>query len=196
MVPSVITKAGNWDWLFLGAGEGNFANPLEAGQAIEDASKVKNAFGEKVAPCKVPDYCLFSEKSPRICASFMADGSDNRCLSIFQFVKTNRWRRYWTSPSMGKAYEKQDNWMAQFEGRAIPGLKFPDLNVKCDALPAAVLDSTFSSEMWNSCEIKFKEYKYVSSGSSKWSGAQTEVVNTSPFVIKKPSLGETRPEEI
>jgi len=206
MLPNVITRAeaaekkypgGQFDWLFKGAGDGNFADPKNAGDQLQDASKVMNAFSEPIGSCKVPDYCLFTEKSPKVCVSFMADGSDNRCVSIFQFSKTNRWRRFWTTDSMGTEYTKKDNWMSEFEGRAIPGLKFDDLSVKCPSLPAAVLDSGFSKDMWNNCEIKFKEYKYVSPKSSKFSAEQSEVVNTSPFVIKKPSLGQgRRPEEI
>jgi hypothetical protein len=176
-----------FDWLFQGGGEGNFKSKeeLDAVGSV-DASKVVNAFGESVQPCKVPDYCLFDKKSPKVCAHFLEDGSDDRCISIFEYSKANKWRKDWTQEPISEKYTE----------RAIPGMNFPQIPVKCDAVPSAVLDSQFSLEMWSSCEIKYKEYKYVSPKSSQSGGEQSKVVNKSPFVIDKPSLKEINPADI
>merc|ERR1719428_2151306 len=66
--------------------------------------------------------------------------------------------------------------------------------LKCDALPADVLESEFSLETWRNCELQSRQYNYVSPTSSK-SGTPSSVVTTKDqFMIDKPSLGEKQPE--
>lgn len=177
--PDVMSKdGGTFDWLFMGVSDST---------APMDPDKLTvNAYDEAVGPCKVPDYCMFTDSSPKVCVSFLEDGSDNRCISIFEYSKTNKWRASMTQEPISEKYKE----------RAIPGMNFPQLAPKCDAVPTNLLESSFSKDMWSSCEVKFKEYRYVSPKSSKFGSENTKVVGKSPFFINKPSLKEFRPEEI
>jgi len=72
-----------------------------------------------------------------------------------------------------------------------------DLIPKCDALPASVLESSYSLEMFANCGFEARDYKYVSEYSSRYRGpgADNSVkTKKDPFKIAKPSLKEDQPD--
>lgn len=98
-----------------------------------DNTAPKNVYGDNL----VPDYCGFSEDSPKICTipKDLFVEQNPKCASIFSL----------SAGSFAKAN--------LYEVGSVN-------TVRCDAISSDVLDSQFSSNMWNDCDFTVREYPF------------------------------------
>lgn len=134
----------------------------------------QNVFGAAVQNCGESE-CVYTGDSPEICVS-IENILIPQCISVWNLKEGVFKKRLASRQGMGNL-------------EIIP---------QCGAMPSAVLQSEFSKEMWDSCYIESREYKYVSPSSSKYKGASgtSTVTNEDLFMIGKPSLGEERPKRL
>lgn len=102
-----------------------------------------------------------------------------KCMSLYEVGAENM---IWTKDSLaGKwtwIFPFKSGWsniFRSFKKRITYG--FLDDVVVCDAVPSSVLDSEFSINMWNNCELEVREYDYAIS-------AQYQ---TKSFIEKRPN---------
>jgi len=179
-----------------------------AEKAAEDAGP-KNVYGDKLQKCNSNEDCGYSAPaSPQICATKVTrDYSPQE--DTFKWAK-NPGADVWKPDFAGSCItiwdvgaesgffgqagiswgEKEQGYGTQF------GFVPTDYLVKCDALPTEVLTSSFSLEMFRSCYLESKKYKYVSKVSSMYKADSTETTIKDQFKIDKPSLNEEQPNAL
>lgn len=158
----------------------------------------KNIFGTDLQSCSPDEECTYTADSPQI------------CVGLTPRERYGAKDRIWFSDA--KSFELkpppgQFKWKPEYKGQCVPffefgsdsfmkGLRFGamDLVPKCAAIPSSIFTSEYSLDLWQNCMMEAKEYKYVSSTSSKYQSDSTVTTKKDPFFIKKPSLKEDQPD--
>lgn len=169
----------------------------------------KNIYGEKLQKCSSSEDCDYNgPDSPSVCATDVTrDYSPPK--NSFKWQKnegTDAWKSSMTGKCVtiwdigtesgffgqqGIQWREKEQWYGTQYG-FVP----TDFLVKCDALPADVLTSKFSTDTFQQCYIESRQYKYVASESPAYKADNSYKTIKDTFKIDKPSLGETQPDNL
>lgn len=126
--------------------------PKPVSEAVEEAADwpMMNIFDEPLKSCSDGEgdyFCTFDHESPAVCVSRQPHDDNTVPIDLFHNSQCLPIWGPWSDAS-----SKDEN---SFE----EGIKNedPDLIIKCNALPADVLQSDISYEKWNSCELDLQE---------------------------------------
>jgi hypothetical protein len=161
-----------------------------------------NVFGESIQECPALDgsaTCTYKGNAPQICVGVgprVREGAKDPsgAADARSFILEKPMEAYMWNPS----FQAQciSIWEYTDETGTDIGAWFKwgnsDVIPKCDAMPAAVLKSEYTAEVYSTCEYEAREYKYVSPASSEYKGRDNSVVTKrDPFFLKKESIGES-----